>query len=254
MTVYLVGAGPGDPGLITVRGRDLVERCDAIVYDRLADPRIVELAPDTADRVYAGKRPGEHAMTQEAPERAPRRARRPSRDRRSPEGRRPVRVWPRWRGGARTRGGRDRLRDRPRRELGARRPRVCRHPGDAARRRGTGHLRHRARGSDPARERHRLGLAGGDARDARLPDGRRRARGERPPADRPRHARRHSGGRHLARHAAGPAHGHRAPCAHRRGGRVAPRPGDHGGRRRRPHARPPRRGSSTGPFTDGGSS
>ncbi|MGH3139044.1 MAG: uroporphyrinogen-III C-methyltransferase [Gaiellales bacterium] len=65
MTVYLVGAGPGDPGLITVRGRDLVERCDAIVYDRLADPRIVELAPDTADRVYAGKRPGEHAMTQE---------------------------------------------------------------------------------------------------------------------------------------------------------------------------------------------
>jgi uroporphyrinogen III methyltransferase / synthase len=65
VTVYLVGAGPGDPGLITVRGRDLVERCDAIVYDRLADPRIVELAPDTADRVYAGKRPGEHAMTQE---------------------------------------------------------------------------------------------------------------------------------------------------------------------------------------------
>ena len=65
MTVYLVGAGPGDPGLVTVRGRELVERCDAIVYDRLADPRIVALAPDGAEKVYAGKRPGEHAMTQE---------------------------------------------------------------------------------------------------------------------------------------------------------------------------------------------
>ena len=65
MTVYLVGAGPGDPGLLTVRGRELVERCDAIVYDRLADPRIVALAPDDAERIYGGKRPGEHAMTQE---------------------------------------------------------------------------------------------------------------------------------------------------------------------------------------------
>jgi uroporphyrinogen III methyltransferase/synthase len=65
MTVYLVGAGPGDPGLVTVRGRELVERCDAIVYDRLADPRIVALAPAGAEKVYAGKRPGEHAMTQE---------------------------------------------------------------------------------------------------------------------------------------------------------------------------------------------
>ena len=65
MTVYLVGAGPGDPGLVTVRGRELVERCDAIVYDRLADPRIVALAPEGAEKVYAGKRPGEHAMTQE---------------------------------------------------------------------------------------------------------------------------------------------------------------------------------------------
>ena len=58
MTVYLVGAGPGDPGLLTVRGRELVERCDAIVYDRLADPRIVALAPEAAEKVYAGKRPG----------------------------------------------------------------------------------------------------------------------------------------------------------------------------------------------------
>jgi uroporphyrinogen III methyltransferase/synthase len=65
VTVYLVGAGPGDPGLLTVRGRELVERCDAIVYDRLADPRIVALAPESAERIYAGKRPGEHAMSQD---------------------------------------------------------------------------------------------------------------------------------------------------------------------------------------------
>jgi uroporphyrinogen III methyltransferase/synthase len=65
MTVYLVGAGPGDPGLLTVRGRELVQGCEAVVYDRLADPRIVALAPEGAERIYAGKRPGEHAMTQE---------------------------------------------------------------------------------------------------------------------------------------------------------------------------------------------
>ena len=54
MTVYLVGAGPGDPGLLTVRGRELLGRCDALVYDRLADPRIVALAPASAERVDAG--------------------------------------------------------------------------------------------------------------------------------------------------------------------------------------------------------
>ncbi|HYW29594.1 MAG TPA: uroporphyrinogen-III C-methyltransferase [Gaiellales bacterium] len=65
MTVYLVGAGPGDPGLLTVRGRELLERCDALVYDRLADPRIVALAPAEAERIYAGKEPNRHALTQE---------------------------------------------------------------------------------------------------------------------------------------------------------------------------------------------
>jgi uroporphyrinogen III methyltransferase/synthase len=66
VTVYLVGAGPGDPGLLTVRGRELLERCDALVHDRLADPRIVDLAPARAERHYAGKAPGRHAMTQDA--------------------------------------------------------------------------------------------------------------------------------------------------------------------------------------------
>ena len=39
--VYLIGAGPGDPGLLTLKGRDCLAACDVVVYDRLADPRIL---------------------------------------------------------------------------------------------------------------------------------------------------------------------------------------------------------------------
>ena len=48
MTVWLVGAGPGDPGLITARGLELVRRCDALVYDRLVAPELVDEAPADA--------------------------------------------------------------------------------------------------------------------------------------------------------------------------------------------------------------
>jgi uroporphyrinogen III methyltransferase/synthase len=65
VTVYLVGAGPGDPGLLTLRGRELLERCDALVYDRLADPRIVAMARSGAELHDAGKQPGRHTMTQD---------------------------------------------------------------------------------------------------------------------------------------------------------------------------------------------
>ena len=51
MTVYLVGAGPGDPGLITVRGLELVRSCDAIVYDRLVSSELVAEAPADAIRI-----------------------------------------------------------------------------------------------------------------------------------------------------------------------------------------------------------
>jgi len=51
MTVYLVGAGPGDPGLITVRGLELVRSCDAIVYDRLVSSELVAEAPRDAIRI-----------------------------------------------------------------------------------------------------------------------------------------------------------------------------------------------------------
>jgi uroporphyrin-III C-methyltransferase len=62
--VYLVGAGPGDPGLITVRGLELIRSCDAIVYDRLAAPELIEEAPARAARVFVGKEPGCHSRTQ----------------------------------------------------------------------------------------------------------------------------------------------------------------------------------------------
>jgi uroporphyrinogen III methyltransferase/synthase len=61
--VYLVGAGPGDPGLLTVRGRDLLEQAEVVVYDALSDPRLLVHAPD-AQHLYVGKRAAAHSFTQ----------------------------------------------------------------------------------------------------------------------------------------------------------------------------------------------
>jgi len=62
--VYLVGAGPGDPDLVTVKGRRLLETADAVLYDHLAPDALLELAPN-AERVYVGKKKSEHAYSQE---------------------------------------------------------------------------------------------------------------------------------------------------------------------------------------------
>ncbi len=58
MTVFLVGAGPGDPGLLTVRGCRVLEGADVVVHDRLADPTLLDMAPERAERIDVGKRPG----------------------------------------------------------------------------------------------------------------------------------------------------------------------------------------------------
>ncbi|MBW3556358.1 MAG: uroporphyrinogen-III C-methyltransferase [Actinobacteria bacterium] len=57
MTVYLVGAGPGDPGLLTLRGAEVLRRAEVVVYDRLSVAALVDMAPATAQRISVGKTP-----------------------------------------------------------------------------------------------------------------------------------------------------------------------------------------------------
>jgi len=64
-TVYLVGAGPGDAGLMTLRGAELLARAEVVVYDALVNRDLLALAPPGAEMIYAGKRFGEHAIPQE---------------------------------------------------------------------------------------------------------------------------------------------------------------------------------------------
>lgn len=63
--VYLVGAGPGDPGLITVRGLELLKRADVVIHDYLASERLLEHVRPEAETIYVGKRGGQHTYRQE---------------------------------------------------------------------------------------------------------------------------------------------------------------------------------------------
>ena len=65
-TVYLVGAGPGDPGLLTLRAAQLLAEADVVVYDALVHPEILERAASGAERRFVGKRGGELSLRQEA--------------------------------------------------------------------------------------------------------------------------------------------------------------------------------------------
>ncbi len=63
--VYLVGAGPGDPGLLTIKGKTLLECADVVVYDALVSPPILQMISPHAERIHAGKRRGRHSLLQE---------------------------------------------------------------------------------------------------------------------------------------------------------------------------------------------
>lgn len=63
--VYLVGAGPGDPGLITCRGAQLIAQADVVIYDYLVAPRLVQMARADAEMIYVGKKAGQHTLPQE---------------------------------------------------------------------------------------------------------------------------------------------------------------------------------------------
>ncbi|MBM4124692.1 MAG: uroporphyrinogen-III C-methyltransferase, partial [Nitrospira sp.] len=54
--VYLVGAGPGDPALLTLRGKACLEQADVVLYDYLANPVLLDHAPPQAERIYVGRR------------------------------------------------------------------------------------------------------------------------------------------------------------------------------------------------------
>ena len=63
-TVYLVGAGPGDPDLLTVKAMRLLNKCDALVYDSLIPIELLSLVPDSCRRFFVGKKPGNHVLSQ----------------------------------------------------------------------------------------------------------------------------------------------------------------------------------------------
>jgi uroporphyrinogen III methyltransferase/synthase len=64
--VYLIGAGPGDPGLISVKGKELLRQCDVVVYDALVNEMLIALLPSRIRRIYAGKRGGGRSIPQAA--------------------------------------------------------------------------------------------------------------------------------------------------------------------------------------------
>ena len=63
--VYLVGAGPGDPGLITLKGKECIAKADVVIYDYLAAPALLSHANKDAQLIYVGKKGGDHTLPQD---------------------------------------------------------------------------------------------------------------------------------------------------------------------------------------------
>jgi uroporphyrinogen III methyltransferase/synthase len=63
--VYLVGAGPGDPELVTVKGKRILQQCDAVIYDHLVPDELIITLPANIEKIYAGKKAGSHVLAQD---------------------------------------------------------------------------------------------------------------------------------------------------------------------------------------------
>ena len=192
--VYLVGAGPGDAGLLTMRGAELLRRADVVVYDALVNRELLALAPEAAEghlRRQTSPRPShpaggvEPVARRESPGRQ---------DGRAAQGRRPVHFWTGRRGGSRAETGRRAVRGRAGYLVHHRRAELRRHSADPPRALLELHRHHRPRGSRQGRKRAGLGTHRPRAGHEGVPDGsrahrqnRRRPRGQRP-------ARQHAGG------------------------------------------------------------
>ena len=187
--VYLVGAGPGDPGLLTARALELIARADVILHDRLIPPRRSRRARPTPRSIDVGKVGGGEQVPQDETTRLLVEHARAGRDVVRLKGGDPFVFG---------RGGEEALacarpgsvRGRARHHGRRRGARLRRHPGDAARHRERGRVRHRPRGSGEAETRDRLAGARGVPGHARLLHGRAPARraspsSSSPPAARP---------------------------------------------------------------------
>ncbi|NIR13238.1 MAG: HemD protein, partial [Desulfobacterales bacterium] len=63
--VYLVGAGPGDPGLLTIKAKACLEKADVVIYDYLANEAFLDHADEKTELIYVGKKGGDHTLSQE---------------------------------------------------------------------------------------------------------------------------------------------------------------------------------------------
>ena len=94
MKVYLIGAGPGDPGLLTIKGKDILEKADVVVYDYLANDTLLGYARPDAERIYVGKVAGNHALPQDGINKLIIEKSQRRQNRRPAQGRRPLHLRP----------------------------------------------------------------------------------------------------------------------------------------------------------------